>query len=245
MRRAVLLNVSVFPFSIPLLYDAHLTRNTEILTFSRKYNKMILTGDKMIKDHALLIHELKSYASPKARLTRMIRKGEVMQVRRGLFLDGREEGYSLKSLATVIYGPSYISFQYALSHYGLIPERVTILTSAVYKKNKNRIFHTPLGDFHYYYLPALVFPYDVVREYENNQSYLIATAEKALCDMLYKTKGITTQKALLSLLFEDWRMDYDRIVSMDIESLCFLAPLYRKRIFTIFLQWLRREVPHA
>ena len=43
----------------------------------------------MYKDHATLMHELKDYASPKARLTRMIRSGEVIQVRRGIFLPGR------------------------------------------------------------------------------------------------------------------------------------------------------------
>ena len=89
----------------------------------------------MPKDHLTLMHELRDYASPKARLTRMIKSGDVIQVRRGLFLEARETGHSLKSLASVIYGPSYISFEYALAHYGLIPERVQSVTSAVYNKN--------------------------------------------------------------------------------------------------------------
>jgi len=192
-----------------------------------------------------LIHDLRHYASPKARITRMIRSGEVIQVRRGIFLDPDDHEYSLKSLASVIYGPSYISFEYALAHYGLIPERVRALTSAVYKKNKNRRFHTPLGDFYYYYLPSEVFPYGVIREEENNQSYLIASPEKALLDLLYKVRGVTARNALTSLLFDDWRMERDRILAMDRKSLFSMAPMYRKKIELLFLEWFDREASHA
>lgn len=199
----------------------------------------------MYKDHMTLIQELKDYASPRARITRMIKSGEVIQIRRGIFLDAQDSGYSLKSLASIIYGPSYISFEYALSHYGLIPERATAVTSASYKKNKNRRFHTPLGDFYYYYLPADVYPYGITREEENGQSYLIATPEKALLDMLYKARGIASLKALHALLFEDWRMDADRIAAMNRKSIETIAPLYRKKAVGIFAEWLAREGRHA
>lgn len=200
----------------------------------------------MLKDHLTIMHELQDYASPKSRLTRMIKSGDVIQVRRGIFWDAREKtGYSLKSLAAVIYGPSYISFEYALAHYGLIPEQVQAVTSAAYGKNKNHHFSTPLGDFYYYYLPAAVFPYGVVLGSENDQSYLIATPEKALCDTLYKTRGIESIKAIQALLFEDWRMESEAVLSLDRESIIFLAPLYRKKIFRLLLQWLKGEANHA
>ncbi len=200
----------------------------------------------MFKNHWTIMHDLSGYASPKARLTRMIKSGEVIQVRRGVFLDASEKtGYSLKSLATIIYGPSYISFEYALAHYGLIPERVQAVTCAAYGKNKNRRFSTPLGDFYYYYLPAAVFPYGVVLGSENEQSYLIATPEKALCDTLYKTRGVGSSKALQALLFEDWRMEREAVLSMDRETLIFLAPLYRKQIVRLLLKWLEGEINHA
>lgn len=176
----------------------------------------------------------------------MIKSGDVIQVRRGIFLDAPEKtGYSLKSLAAVIYGPSYISFEYALAHYGLIPERVQVVTSAAYNKNKNRRFSTPLGNFYYHYLPAAVFPYGVVLGSENDQSYLIATPEKALCDALYKARSIDSLKAMQALLFEDWRIDREAVLSLDRESLIFLAPLYRKQIFHLLLKWLEGEVNNA
>jgi predicted transcriptional regulator of viral defense system len=192
------------------------------------------------------MHELRDYASPKSRLTRMIKSGDVIQVRRGIFLDAQEKtNYSLKSLAAVIYGPSYISFEYALAHYGLIPERVQAVTSAAYNKNKNRHFSTPLGDFYYYYLPTAVFPYGVVLGSENDQSYLIATPEKALCDTLYKTRGIGSLKAIQALLFDDWRMEREAVLSLDRASIIFLAPLYRKIIFRLLLKWLEGEANDA
>ena len=199
----------------------------------------------MYKDHMTLIHELKEYASPKARLTRMIQSGDVIQVRRGVFLDSTDHDYSLKSMASVIYGPSYISFEYALSHYGMIPERALAITSAVFNKNKNRRFHTPLGDFYYYYLPVEVYPYGIVREEENGQGYLIATREKALLDALYKVRGISTVTALSSLLFEDWRMDSETIQNLDHESIAFMAPLYRKTIMALLIDLLERGNSHA
>ena len=200
----------------------------------------------MHKNHLTMMHELRDYASPKSRLTRMIKSGEVIQVRRGIFLYGQEKtGYSLKSLAAVIYGPSYISFEYALAHYGLIPERVQAVTSAVYHKNKNRRFSTPLGEFYYYYLPAAVFPYDVILGSENEQNYLIASPEKALCDTLYKTRSIDSLKDMQALIFEDWRMERKAVLSLDRASLIFLAPLYRKKIFRLLLQWLEGEANNA
>lgn len=199
----------------------------------------------MPKDHLTLMHELRDYASPKARLTRMIRSGEVIQVRRGMFLEAGEAGYSLKSLAAVIYGPSYISFEYALAHYGLIPERAQAVTSAIYNKNKNRHYHTSLGDFYYYYLPATVYPYSVALESENGQNYLIATPEKALCDTLYKTRGIESVRTLKELLFEDWRIEHEAVLALDRACIAFLAPLYRKQILRLFLKWLEGEAKNA
>ena len=102
------------------------------------------------------MQDLKQYASPKARL---IRSGELIQVRRGLFVDNSQE--SGKALAAVIYGPSYLSFQYALAFHGLIPERVAVNMSASYGKNKDKYYSTPLGEFSYFYLPQAVYPYGI------------------------------------------------------------------------------------
>jgi len=190
----------------------------------------------MIKDNLIVMDGLTQYASPKARLTRILKSGELVQIRRGLYLDPKED-YSTKTLANMIYGPSYISFEYALAYYGLIPEKVNAYTSAAYRKNKNKTFHTPLGSFLYYYLPKEVYPYGITKEQENNDSFLIATPEKALCDMLYKVKRLDIKNPMESLLFDDLRMDENAIKNLDKKELSFLVTLYKKKIHYKFLKW--------
>ena len=127
----------------------------------------------------------------------------------------------------------------------MIPERVTALTLAVYNKNKNREFQTPVGNFYYYYLPKTVYPYGIVREMENDQSYLIATAEKAVCDALYKARDVTSRKDLETLLLVDWRIDEDKLFKLDKENLGFLVPLYQRKIHKLFWEWYNLEGKHA
>ncbi len=194
----------------------------------------------MFKDHATLMHELRDYASPKAKITRMIKSGQMIQVRRGIFLPAGEQGYSLKSLAAVIYGPSYVSFESALSYYGLIPEKVKAITSAAFNKNKNRIFHTPLGDFHYYYLPAAVYPYAVKCEQDGGMSFLIASPEKALCDTLFRAGRVESCEMLGKMLFEDWRLEPGSLEKLDFATIEFLAPFYRKTVFKHLIKLLRK-----
>jgi len=209
------------------------------LIFSGKYNNLILTGEEMIKDHLTIMDEMKGYASPRARLTRMLKSGTIIQVRRGLFVDN--VNVSRRILAPIIYGPSYLSFQYALHHFGLIPERVNIVTSATYNKNKDKMYHTPLGDFKYYYLPCKVYPYGIMKEEEDGFPYLLASPEKALCDTLYKTSGINTIDDLELLLFDDWRMEREELLKLDSGFISFIAPLYHRRPLVLLERWFRRE----
>ncbi|MCF7911535.1 MAG: hypothetical protein K9M99_03325 [Candidatus Cloacimonetes bacterium] len=195
----------------------------------------------MIKPHVLLVDELRKYASPKAKITRLLQKRELIQVKRGLFLAADDSDYSLMSISSIVYGPSYVSFASALSYYGFIPERVAGITCATYGKNKNREFHTPVADFYYYYLPGAVYPYEVVIREENGQNFLIATPEKAICDSLYKIKGINNLEEIAELILSDWRIDQEALDSLNKDVLDFLVPLYRRRICGLFLKWLTKR----
>lgn len=42
----------------------------------------------MLKTGEYVMYELSSYASPKAKLTQMIKKGEIIQIVRGVYADG-------------------------------------------------------------------------------------------------------------------------------------------------------------
>ena len=75
----------------------------------------------MIKTTAMLISELKGYVNPKAKIGRMVEKGELFPLIRGLYEDDPKTPAIY--LAGSIYGPSYISFEFALSFYGLISKK--------------------------------------------------------------------------------------------------------------------------
>jgi len=192
----------------------------------------------MYKSHLQLTEELKKYSSPKSKITKMINSKEIIQVKRGIFLDANDTSYSRNSLSSVIYGPSYISFESAMSYHGLIPERVTAVTCASYNKNKNKEFHTSIGDFYYFYIPPKVFPYDTIIREENKQNFIIASPEKAICDSLYRVKDIKTDDDLMRLLIEDWRMDFDRLKELEKKSFKFLLPLYEKKTCSLFRKWI-------
>jgi hypothetical protein len=184
------------------------------------------------------MESLKSYASPRARLTRLLGAGKLVQVRRGLFVD--DTAVSPRALAPVIYGPSYISFQYALASYGLIPERVEVITSASFNKNKDKHYSTPLGEYRYLYLPAGVYPYGIRLAEEDGASYLIASAEKALCDAVYKVPAVTTATGMESLLMDDWRMDLGGLGDLDRDFISWIAPRYGRKAVRALAAWLPR-----
>jgi predicted transcriptional regulator of viral defense system len=92
-------------------------------------------------------------------------------------------------LANQIFGPSYVSFDSALSYYGLIPERVYEITSATIRASKR--FATPGGSFSFIRLPLPYYSFgiqslEIVRE----QHILIASPEKALFDKIATIRGI-------------------------------------------------------
>ena len=66
----------------------------------------------MIKTYNMIIHELHDYRNPKTKLGRLVKEGVYTPVIRGLYeTDPNTAGYLL---AGSIYGPSYLSFDFAL-----------------------------------------------------------------------------------------------------------------------------------
>jgi hypothetical protein len=193
----------------------------------------------MIKSREMVMEELRDYSSPKARLTRLLKSGTLVQIRRGLFVDALT--LQPNTLAPILYGPSYISFQTALAASDLIPERVEVISSASYNKNKDKLFYTPLGTYQYLYLPVAVYPYGIRHIEEDGIYYLIASPEKALCDTVYKTAGVVTPDEIEQLLLEDWRMERDDLLRLDNEFIQWIAPRYRKKSLTALAGWFSRE----
>lgn len=133
---------------------------------------------------------------PRDKIKNLLAKGDLLHVKQGLYLLGPEyrRPYSKEVLAGMIYGPSAISLEYALSYHGLIPERVEVITSICFKRNKK--FTTPIGDFTYRYMSPENYPIgiDYIQSAEGN--FFMASPEKALCDVAMDAKLKSDDEAL-------------------------------------------------
>ena len=110
--------------------------------------------DSDVFDYQQLTDCLTDYAKPRDKIRAMLKAGEIIRVKKGLYVFGegqRRRPWAREVLANLIYGPSYISLDYALSHYGFIPERVEVVTSVT--AARSRRFETPLGLFTYRSMP--------------------------------------------------------------------------------------------
>ncbi len=201
----------------------------------------MINYDQVYLDKLVVNESLQDYASPRSKLTRMLDSGELLHIRRGLYLAGEESPFSVKTLANIIYGPSYISFEYALAYYGFIPERTYTITSAVFGKNKHKRFDTPVGTFIYRHIPEAVYFFEYRHQEENGHPYLIATAEKAICDTLYQYRWVKSLKSIGKLIYEDLRIEKDKIASLDLDKITALAPGYGKKVTNLFATWLKKE----
>ncbi len=122
-------------------------------------------------------------------LHRWARSGRVIRLKRGLYTlpeERRLARFSLPWLANTLYSPSYVSLEFALSWFDMIPERVSVITSVTRLKTKT--FLNPLGRFTYQHLKEDLFFGLEAKTDENRAQILIATPEKALLDWLYLKK---------------------------------------------------------
>ncbi len=192
----------------------------------------------MVKTYGMIMDDLRSYKCPKAKLGRLVEEGSYTQIKRGLYeTDPGTPGYLL---AASIYGPSYLSFDFALSYYGMIPEKVTTFTSATFGKGRSKCYDTPFGRFTFRDVPRQVYHLGILLNEEGNYTFQIASREKALCDKLYTMSPVGTQKDLMVLLREDLRIEQDALYSLDIDDLRSIAEKYHSTNVELLYKLARR-----
>ena len=172
----------------------------------------------------MLLEELSEYGSPKSKLSRMAKSGECFPITKGIYETNPHTPAYL--LAGSIYGPSYISFEYALSFYGLIPEAVYTVTSATFEKKKKKKFETAFGTFSYRDVPSKAFPLGIRLVQEGEYFYRIAEPEKALCDQLYTISPVGNTKELFRLLTESLRIEESELKKLDASKVCAYSAAY-------------------
>lgn len=194
-------------------------------------------------DYPALMWALANYTNPRDKVTSLLRKGVIIRVKKGLYVFGddfRKRPFCRELLANLIYGPSYVSLDYALSYHGLIPERVSALTSVTTKRGKR--FETPVGVFIYRQTPQAAFHLGMERIEQDDFAFLIAGPERALADKLRDDRGADakTLPAMAAYLFDSLRLDRTASLGMDQELLATIGAAIGSRKVELCARLLQR-----
>lgn len=173
--------------------------------------------------HNVVMDVLATYNRPNDKISEMIKSGELISLRRGLYVPGPELDLPIPDsfvIANHLRGPSYISLETALSYWGLIPERVYEISSVSTKTSKT--YETSLGRFSFQFSPTPFYSFGIksVRLTEF-QTALVASPEKALCDKIVLTSGIQLRSIsqTMDFLVEDLRIDEEQLQALDVEAI--------------------------
>jgi len=152
------------------------------------------------------------YNAPNDKIRQMEQAGTFIRLKKGLYVLSNKISHqplSKELIANHLMGPSYVSLESALSYFGLIPERVLTCRSVTIKRSKT--YNTRLGVFEYITMPdhnyySIGISYEIIN---NSYAFLIATPEKAICDLIVTTPylRIQSKKAMAEYLYEDLRID--------------------------------------
>ena len=181
-----------------------------------------------------------SRAAVYAHVQRALKTGSVIQVRRGLYHLARTAFphlVSVEVLANLIYGPSYVSFESALSYHGWIPEAVRNCTSVT--SIRPRTFETIHGLFTYTQIKQSPLLSGVQNVDSGRGSFFIATPLKALADMV-AARGLdwTDCRPLIKSL----RIEPDDLETLRPEDFEILEGVYYSRRARTFLAGIRKEL---
>ena len=146
------------------------------------------------------------------------KNGYIIRLKRGLYVVNPEHsGKTLSSelIANHLYEPSYISMSTALRYYGLIPEAVYVHQSMTVKHSRS--FQTLIGSYDYKYISREAFPIGVRSIQKGDYAFLMASPEKALCDLIANSSKVNLRymKDVETYLEQDIRMDMDEFYKMD------------------------------
>ena len=173
----------------------------------------------------------KSVINVNDKISNLVKSGELVRLKKGFYTFSKaylKKPIDLISVANMLYTQSYVSFDYALSFHGMIPEKVSEITSATSKNKK--LFETPLGRFSYKRVPIQAYSIGVDWIYDEDEGgRFIATPEKALCDKIRYDRGIgtLTQSAMMEYLKYDLRLDITK--SLDFKLIEEIATAYRSK----------------
>ena len=173
-----------------------------------------------VLDQSILASLFPGYKNLQDKAFRLTATGDLVPLKKGFYLSGKSLAsgkISKAQIANALYGPSYVSFYSALSHHGLIPERVMSTESATIKRSIS--YETKIGTFDYLKMPLASFHLGIEYSIIGDSACLMANPSKALIDLLWRenTRTIYGVEAMMQYLIEDLRMDEEALGNLDLD----------------------------
>jgi hypothetical protein len=198
-----------------------------------------MVEDQSIFEPAMLFAGNDRPANILRQLSRWVKAGKLVQVRRGLYAIAppyaRIRHHSFAVAGRLIW-PSYVSLHSALAWHGLIPEDVLVITSITTKRPG--IYNTPLGNFQFRHVKTELFWGYRKTRFEDGQTAFVAEPEKALLDLCYLTPGADSQGYIRELRIDpEGILDPGRLLTFTERS----GSAKLERFTTRFIAWLERE----
>lgn len=114
-------------------------------------------------------------------LHELVGEGLLARLKRGFYILKTDPPLE-EEVANALYKPSYISFEYALAYYSIIPEMTYQITSATTKPT--RLFSVGHNAYSYHTIKSEAYTGYILSQ-RGERKFYIAEAEKALVDYLY------------------------------------------------------------
>ncbi len=201
------------------------------------------------KTHVIDYASLKSiltnlgYSNVNNKIINLKQKGIIKDLKKGLYVHSSLLSKNLISKEIIsnilLDNPSYISLDYALYYYGLIPETVYELTAVTAKRS--RIYKTEIGVFSYKHIKKELF--SVGLKIESNQigNFVIAGIEKAVCDKIYLSKDVQLMSisSMSEFLENDLRIELEYLSNLDLSIVSEYYELSKSRKIRILLNLLK------
>lgn len=163
-----------------------------------------LVADEPVFSSGLLLSGRSNDRQLRLQLTRWVKSGRLIQLRRGLYAlapPWRKTEPHPFLIANRMRRGSYVSLQSALAWHGVIPEHAPVVTSV--GAGRPATARTRLGPFQFFHLTdALRFGYARI-EVASRQFAFVASAEKALLDLVHLTPGADSRDYLRELRLQN------------------------------------------
>ncbi len=176
-------------------------------------------------------------AAPRKYCERLVEAGVLIRLKKGVYAFTEVDALVV---ANYLAPCSYVSYETALSYYGMIPE-FTPLIMSVSSVSRHRVFSTTISSYEYFHQSSELYAAGMDRVMLSEQlPLLIATPEKALCDTLdrrgerYHNKDV----GFIAGVLESLRLDNDTLAGLDRLHIAELADLYTSLGATLLLQYL-------